>query len=178
MKTRFLILSLCFAITMFSCTQRHKQASGKVFPSHENAIRKAERLEEFSLPDTNRNFITLSDEVAKHRFTIIDFWASWCAPCRQEMPTMVRLRKMYDEETLGIIGISLDTDYNKWMQATKDMYMRWPQFSELKGWDSYIVKRLNINSIPYTIIVDKKMNIIAKGMRGEELELFLQEIIN
>ena len=93
------------------------------------------------------------------------------------MPTMVKLRQNYNEKQLGIIGVSLDTDYNKWTAAFDEMQMNWPQFSELKGWDSYIVQKLGINSIPYTIIVDKDRNILAKGLRGKELERYIESKI-
>ena len=90
---------------------------------------------------------------------------------------MVKLRGNYGEEALGIVGVSLDTDFKKWTQAVDDMHMTWPQYSELKGWDSYIVQRLGISSIPYTIVVDRNMNILAEGLLGVEMERFVQSLI-
>lgn len=174
MKLQFISIAFGAILILSSCTDKNKKAMQPVTAGHQNAPQPTEILEEFSLPDVQRNFIALSQEIAKHDITVIDFWASWCGPCRKEMPTMVTLRQSYNETQLGIIGVSLDTDYDKWTAAFDEMQMEWPQFCELKGWDSHIVQKLGINSIPYTIVVDKNCHILAKGLRGKELELYIQ----
>ena len=173
------IISLAFGamLMLFSCTDKSKNAMQQTSVEQQDTAQHTEILDDFSLPDVQRDFKTLSEEIAKHDMTVIDFWASGCGPCRNEMPTMVKLRQSYNEKQLGIIGVSLDTDYNKWTAAFDEMQMNWPQFSELKGWDSYIVQKLGITSIPYTIIVDKDRNILAKGLRGKELERYIESKI-
>lgn len=177
MKIKIISLAFGAMLMLFSCTDKSKNAMQQTSVEQQNAAQPTEILDDFSLPDVQRDFKTLSEEIAKHDMTVIDFWASWCGPCRNEMPTMVKLRQSYNEKQLGIIGVSLDTDYNKWTAAFDEMQMNWPQFSELKGWDSYIVQKLGINSIPYTIIVDKNRNILAKGLRSKELERYIESKI-
>lgn len=177
MKIKIISLAFGAMLMLFSCTDKSKNAMQQTSVEQQDTAQHTEILDDFSLPDVQRDFKTLSEEIAKHDMTVIDFWASWCGPCRNEMPTMVKLRQSYNEKQLGIIGVSLDTDYNKWTAAFDEMQMNWPQFSELKGWDSYIVQKLGINSIPYTIIVDKDRNILAKGLRGKELERYIESKI-
>ena len=177
MKIKIISLAFGAMLMLFSCTDKSKNAMQQTSVEQQDTAQHTEILDDFSLPDVQRDFKTLSEEIAKHDMTVIDFWASWCGPCRNEMPTMVKLRQSYNEKQLGIIGVSLDTDYNKWTAAFDEMQMNWPQFSELKGWESYIVQKLGINSIPYTIIVDKDRNILAKGLRGKELERYIESKI-
>lgn len=177
MKIKIISLAFGAMLMLFSCTDKSKNAMQQTSVEQQNTAQPTEILDDFSLPDVQRDFKTLSEEIAKHDMTVIDFWASWCGPCRNEMPTMVKLRQSYNEKQLGIIGVSLDTNYNKWTAAFDEMQMNWPQFSELKGWDCYIVQKLGINSIPYTIIVDKNRNILAKGLRGKELERYIESKI-
>jgi thiol-disulfide isomerase/thioredoxin len=164
---------LLISILLFSCSHKSKKAAPQV-PIEQQ---QTEILQDFSIADDKRDFHNLSEEIAKHDITIIDFWASWCAPCRKEMSTMVGLRQTYTEAQLGIIGISLDKDYDQWTAAYDEMQMQWRQYSELKGWDSHIVQELGVTSIPYTIIVDSCRHILAKGLRSKELEIFIQNII-
>ena len=119
--------------------------------------------------------VSLMEEVKKNRITVIDFWASWCGPCRQEMPFMVQLYDKYQSKGFGIIGISLDNDKDAWQQATDALGVKWPQMSDLKGWENEIAQYFNVNSIPHTIVVDQKCTILRRGLRGEALEAFVAE---
>ena len=119
--------------------------------------------------------VSLMDEVKKNKVTVIDFWASWCGPCRQEMPFMVQLYDKYQSKGFGIIGISLDNDKDAWQQATDALGVKWPQMSDLKGWENEIAQYFNVNSIPHTIVVDQKGTILRRGLRGEALEAFVAE---
>ena len=119
--------------------------------------------------------LSLLSEVTKNRLTIIDFWASWCGPCRQEMPFMIHLYDTYQPKGLGIVGISLDSDRDAWQMATDKFGIKWPQMSDLKGWENEIAKHFNVTSIPHTIVVDQQGKILRRGLRGEQLEQFIQQ---
>jgi thiol-disulfide isomerase/thioredoxin len=116
-------------------------------------------------------------EVSKNKVTIIDFWASWCAPCRQEMPFMIDLYNDYKNRGLGIVGISLDQDKDAWTSAIEKLNIPWPQMSDLQGWDNAVAKTFNVTSIPHTIVVDQKGKILRRGLRGEELKEYIEDYL-
>ena len=121
--------------------------------------------------------VSLMDEVKKNKVTVIDFWASWCGPCRQEMPFMIELYKQYQPQGLGIIGISLDNERDAWLNATEAMGITWPQMSDLKGWENEIALYFNVTSIPHTIVVDQQGKILRRGLRGETLQQYIQSLV-
>lgn len=129
----------------------------------------------FQMPSPENKNTRLYDEIKKNKITIIDFWASWCGPCRKEMPDLSKLYNRYHAKGMGIIGISFDKDASKWKKAIHDMNMNWVQMSDLSGWESLAAKELGITSIPFTIIVDNKGVILDKGLNGEELTQFIKE---
>ena len=119
--------------------------------------------------------ISLLAEVKKNKITVIDFWASWCGPCRQEMPFMIQLYDKYQSKGLGILGISLDDDKDAWIKGTETLGFTWPQMSDLKGWENEIAQHFQVTSIPHTIVVDQNGTILRSGLRGEQLEQFVAE---
>ena len=121
--------------------------------------------------------VSLMDEVKKNKVTVIDFWASWCGPCRQEMPFMIELYKQYQPQGMGIIGISLDNERDAWLNATEAMGITWPQMSDLKGWENEIALYFNVTSIPHTIVVDQQGKILRRGLRGETLQQYIQSLV-
>ena len=133
------------------------------------------KIKDFTQPGIDGTPVSLMNEVAKNKITIIDFWASWCGPCRQEMPFMVELFGKYKDKGLGIIGISLDEDSDVWKAATQQFNIPWPQMSDLKGWENAIAKHFCVNSIPHTIVVDQQGKILKRGLRGEKLQEFIAD---
>ena len=129
----------------------------------------------FEMYDNHGEVKKIESLIAAHKMTILDFWASWCGPCRREMPFMVELYKQYQKRGLEIIGISLDKDENAWKNAISEMKMKWPQLSDLSGWESMTAENFGVEAIPYTVVVDSKGIILANGLRGEELETFVQK---
>ena len=119
--------------------------------------------------------LNVMSEIKKNRITILDFWASWCAPCRQEMPLMLDIYKTYKDKGLGIVSISLDEDEDAWKKATDQLNLPWPQMSDLKGWDNAAAQMFNITSIPHTVVIDQNGKILRRGLRGEQLEIFIAE---
>jgi thiol-disulfide isomerase/thioredoxin len=138
-------------------------------------IAEGKTITDIYLPSTDGTPMNIMSEVAKNQLTVLDFWASWCGPCRQEMPLVVELYNKYHEKGLGIVGISLDEDKDKWVNAISEMGMSWPQMSDLKGWQSAAAQMYQVNSIPFTIVVDQKGTILKKGLRGEDLASFIDE---
>ena len=130
-------------------------------------------IKDFSQPGLDGTELSLMNEVAKNKITVIDFWASWCGPCRQEMPFMLEMFSKYKDKGLGIVGISLDEDSDSWKAATQQLNIPWTQMSDLKGWENAIAKHFCVNSIPHTIVVDQQGKILKRGLRGEKLEEFV-----
>jgi thiol-disulfide isomerase/thioredoxin len=121
---------------------------------------------------------TLTLSSLKGKYILIDFWASWCGPCRRENPTVVRIYNKYKEKGFEILGVSLDNNKDSWVKAIEKDELTWKHVSELKQWQSSVVPEYGIKGIPLTVLVDKEGNIIAKNLRGESLEAKLAEIFN
>lgn len=121
--------------------------------------------------------IALSDYAGKNKLVLVDFWASWCPPCRKDMPEVVELYKKYQPKGFEVVGVSLDEDAEAWKNALTAMNMTWPQMSDLKGWESDMAGEYAVNSIPHTVLIDQDGKIIAKNLRGEELAKKVAEIL-
>ena len=131
---------------------------------------------EFSGPTPDGK--TLSLKQAMGKLTIIDFWASWCGPCRKENPNVVALYNEFHAKGLNIIGVSLDKDAAKWNEAIAKDGLTWSHVSNLQFWSDPIAVLYNIKSIPATYIIDDKGVIIATNLRGEELRAKIASILN
>jgi thiol-disulfide isomerase/thioredoxin len=109
--------------------------------------------------------------VAAHRgkVTLIDFWATWCAPCRAELPNVTAIYRTYHGQGFDIIGISLDDDRNALVNFIQARGMAWPQYFDGQGWDNKLAKKYGVHSIPMTYLLDRHGVIIGKELRGEEL---------
>ncbi|MBR1547268.1 MAG: TlpA family protein disulfide reductase, partial [Prevotella sp.] len=134
-------------------------------------------ISDFSQPGLDGNEVSIMSLISQNRVTIIDFWASWCGPCRQEMPFMKELYSQLKDKGLGIVGISLDSNHDAWRNGTKQLGIPWPQMSDLKGWDNAAAKQFNITSIPHTIVVDQKGKILRRGLRGETLKEYVESAL-
>ena len=128
-------------------------------------------------PDMYGKDIALSDYVGKNKLVLVDFWASWCGPCIKEMPHVKELYSTFKNKGLEIVGVSLDNDKSAWESATKRLNISWPQMSDLKGWDSVAAAAYGVRSIPMTLLLDDKGIIIAKNLRGADLQNKVSEIL-
>lgn len=130
-----------------------------------------------TIPSVDGNDLRLSDVVKANKLTLVDCWASWCGPCRAEMPNVVGLYKKYHDKGLEIVGISFDEDEDAWKRAIEDLHMTWPQCSELNSWDNIMTQKYGVSSIPYTILIDHDGNILAQQLRGKELDEFVEDYL-
>ncbi|WP_417352593.1 redoxin domain-containing protein [Flavobacterium alkalisoli] len=121
---------------------------------------------------------TFSLKQAMGKVTVIDFWASWCGPCRKENPNVVAMYNELHGKGLNIIGVSLDKDAAKWQGAIEKDNLTWYHISNLQGWDEPIAKEFGVSSIPATVILDKNGTIVARNLRGEELKAKVLELLN
>ncbi len=130
---------------------------------------------EFSQADTSGNPISLSS--LRGKYVLIDFWASWCGPCRQENPNIVKAYAAYKDKGFDILGVSLDQQKSDWLKAIETDKLYWNQVSDLKYWENDVAKLYGIQSIPASFLLDKEGRIIAKNLRGAELEAKLAELM-
>lgn len=130
---------------------------------------------DFSGPNPQGKIISLKESLGK--VTIVDFWASWCGPCRQENPNVVALYKELHGKGLNIIGVSLDKDAKAWKDAIAKDKLTWNQVSNLKFWDEPIAAQYKVQSIPATFILDASGNVVAKDLRGAELRAKVLELL-
>ena len=131
----------------------------------------------FTAPTPNGNMLSLNEVLGK--YTIIDFWASWCRPCRRENPNVVKVYNKYHDKGLNIISVSLDKEGQKdrWIKAIADDKLNWHHVSNLKFWSDPIAKTYNVRSIPATFLLDENGNIIAKNLRGPALETKIKSLL-
>lgn len=130
---------------------------------------------DFTAPDTKGKAISLSS--FKGKYTLVDFWASWCGPCRQENPNVVLAYHKYHPKGFTILSVSLDNNKDKWEEAIKQDKLNWNHVSDLKGWQSSVAVLYGVRGIPTNFLLDKDGKIIAKDLRGADLEKKLAEVI-
>ena len=130
---------------------------------------------EIAMSDPDGNTRRLSD--LRGKVVLIDFWASWCGPCRRENPNVVKLYQKYHDQGFEIFSVSLDKDGNAWRNAIKADGLTWPNHvSDLQYWQSTAGRLYGISSIPATVLVDREGKIIARNLRGADLDRKLKEI--
>ena len=142
-----------------------------------NATANGQTFIDVTMPSMDGGELKLSEVIKANKLTLVDCWASWCAPCRAEMPHVVALYEKYHKLGLEIVGVSFDDDAEAWKKAVKDMGMTWPQVSELNSWDNVMTEKYGVSSIPYTILIDQDGTILGQQLRGGELEKAIMQHI-
>jgi peroxiredoxin len=131
---------------------------------------------ELVMQDPNGKNISISS--FKGKYLLIDFWASWCGPCRMENPNVVKAYNEFKGKNFTILGVSLDKDKDSWKKAINQDHLSWSQMSDLKYWSSQAVETFGFQGIPFNVLVDPSGKVIAESLRGEDLDSKLKQVLN
>lgn len=194
MKKVFSIVAIVAVTAMFTvstvaCAKEQKKTvtvaeAAEAVPSDEEVMPSEDITDGFigkqfvDLEEADVNGVKhkLSEYVGKGRWVLIDFWASWCGPCRGEMPNVVENYNRYHDKGFDIVGLSFDVKKGQWKNAITQLQMPWIHLSDLKGWDSLAATVYNIRGIPANFLVDPNGKIVAADLRGEALGEALRSI--
>ena len=135
-----------------------------------------EKYINFSMKTPEGNTVQLSDFISQNKYTLVDFWASWCGPCRAEMPVVVAAYNEFKSKGFSVVGVSLDEKLENWKEGIASLGITWPQMSDLQGWNSEGARLYGVNSIPATVLISQDGVIVARNLRGDELKNKLTEL--
>lgn len=141
-----------------------------------NGLQVGKKAPDFTAKDPEGKLVRFSENLKG--YTLVDFWASWCGPCRKENPNIVAAYKEYHDKGFNVFGVSLDKKKENWVKGIKDDNLNWLQVSELIFWNSEIAKLYGVRAIPANYLVDSKGIIVARNLRGEELQATLKSLLN
>ena len=155
--------------------------SNKLIKERKAEIDKEKRLAigfpapEITMTDPDGKLFSLSS--LRGKVVLIDFWAAWCRPCRMENPNVVRIYNAYKDYGFDVLGVSLDQNRDAWLKAIEADKLTWHHVSDLKYWQSAAAQLYGVGSIPFTVLLDRDGKIVAKNLRGEELERKVKELL-
>lgn len=135
-----------------------------------------EKYKDFALPNQDGKEVKLSQTVAANKYTLLDFWASWCGPCMREVPHLKEAYAKYHDKGFEIFAVSYDSDAMAWMGAVKKNEMNWIHVSSVNGWECPTQALYNVRSIPRNFLIDANGTIVAENLRGDDLTAKLAEL--
>ncbi len=158
-------------------------ASNRIFKNIQKEVAKKEALApgkqapDFTLNTPDGTPVKFSEVYPQNKVTMVDFWASWCGPCRKFNPTLTKIYAKYSKKGFGILGVSLDREKDKWLEAIKADKLVWKHVSDLQYWDSQAAKLYNISFIPQSYFVDSQGTILLASPEEDQIESFLEEYL-
>lgn len=158
----------------YETTRIYKNVARKLAGMEKRGVGK--RYIDLAMADTEGVMHRISEYVG-NGYLLVDFWASWCGPCRRELPNVKRAYEKYHEKGFDVLGISFDTKKEAWVKAVKDLGLTWHHISDLKGWESEAAKQYAVTGIPCTILLDSNGQIVASNLYGEKLDAILSELL-
>ena len=159
---------------MYASAPEVKALQAKIQLEGPTAVGK--KFTDFTMNTPEGKSVKLSDFVSQNEYTLVDFWASWCGPCRAEMPNVVKAYEQFKAKGFGVVGVSLDSDAEAWKKGISDLNITWAQMSDLKGWDCEGAKLYGVRSIPSTVLINKEGVIVARNLSAEALHNKLSEL--
>ena len=177
-RKRFSMDRLGEALSLFDSPELIGHPLYKELVAYREAVMKTsvgQVVPDFSLPSMNGEEVAIRS--FRGKYVLLDFWASWCGPCRGENPHVVEIYKEYHPKGLEIFGVSLDNNKEAWVKAIADDGLVWKHGSDLKGWQSAPAQLYSVSGIPHTVLLDENNKIIAKNLRGDELKQKIAELL-
>lgn len=137
-----------------------------------------QQFTDLEMADPDGKMHKISELVGEGKYVLVDFWASWCGPCRAEMPNVLEAYNKYHDKGFEVVGVSFDNKKEAWVKTIGQLQMPWLQISDLKGWDCAAAPIYKVNSIPDNILIDPQGKIIDRGLRGKPLHNRLEKLLN
>ncbi len=186
-----IVLGALLAAGVYFYTANDKKENAAATHTELEGVQSADPLEEqaggvdigdiapdFSGPTPDGDTVSLSDVLAKNgKVTIVEFWASWCPYCRAEMPNVSNIYKKYHDKGLEIISVSIDQNKSEWVKGIEEFDMNWAHISNLMEWDDPVAALYGVTSIPSNFLLNEDGEVIAKGLKGEQLESLVSRLL-